>query len=143
MAGLVPFNKRGGNLANSGFEDFYYLLDDFFTPRSLERATFKIDVKDEEKQYIIDAELPGVKKEEIGLDLDEGRLTISVTHDETVEDKQKNFLHRERRASSMSRAVYLADADPEGIKAKLDNGILTISVQKQDKQIASKKIEIE
>jgi len=143
MAGLVPFNRRGSDLTNSGFEDFYYLLDDFFTPRSMERATFKIDVKDEEKQYVIDAELPGVNKEEIGLNLEDGRLTICVNHEDTVEDKKKNFLHRERRACSMSRAVYLADADADGIKAKLDNGILTVTVQKEDKRVTSRKIEIE
>ena len=142
VAGMVPFNRRGGNLANSGFEDFYYLLDDFFTPRSLDRSTFKIDVEDEGNQYVIAAELPGVKKEEIGLDLNDGRLTISVNHEENVEEKQKNYLHRERRATSMSRAILLADADINEIKAKLDNGILTVTVQKQDKQITSKKIEI-
>jgi len=143
MAGLVPFNRHGSDLANTGFEDFYYLLDDFFTPRSFERATFKMDVQEEDKQYVIEAELPGVKKEEVSLALEDGRLTISVNRDQTVENKQKNFLHRERRSSSMSRAVYLADADAEGIKAKLDNGVLTVSVQKQDKQITSRKIDIE
>jgi len=143
MAGLVPFNRRNNSLANNGFEDFYYLLDDFFTPRSMERSTFKIDVQEEEKQYVIEAELPGIKKEEVGLDLNDGRLTISVNQEEHTEDKQKNFLHRERRASSMSRAIYLADADIEGIKAKLDNGVLTVTVQKQDKTVTSKKIEIE
>ena len=142
MAGLVPFNRHS-NLANNGFEDFYYLLDDFFTPRSMERSTFKIDVQEEDKQYVIEAELPGVKKEELGLDLDDGRLTISVNHEESVDDKQKNFLHRERRATSMSRAIYLADADAEGVKAKLDNGVLTVTVQKQDKSVAAKKIAIE
>jgi len=143
MAGLVPFNRRGRDLANSGFEDFYYLMDDFFTPRSLERSTFKIDVQDEEKQYVIEAELPGIKKEELGLDLEDGRLTISVNHEENTEDKQKNFLHRERRVTSMSRAIYLADADADGIKAKMDNGVLTVTVKKQDKQITTRKIEIE
>ena len=143
MAGLVPFNRRGKDLANSGFEDFYYLLDDFFTPRSLERSTFKMDVQEDEKQYTIDAELPGVQKDEVGLDLEDGRLTITVNREENAEDKSRNYLHRERRVTSMSRAVYLADADMNGIKAKLDNGILTITVQKQDKRVTSRKIEIE
>ena len=143
MAGLVPFNRRFGNFANNNFEDFYNLIDDFFTPRSLDRSTFKIDVQNEEKQYVIEAELPGISKDEIGLDLDDGRLTISVNREETVEDQQRHYLHRERRASSMSRSIYLADADPDGIKAKMDNGVLTLTVQKQTKQISSKKIEIE
>ena len=143
MAGLVPFNRRGRDLANNGFEDFYYLLDDFFAPRSIERATFKIDVQEDDKQYTIEAELPGIKKDEVSLSLDDGRLTISVSQEENIEDSKKNFLHRERRVSSMSRAIYLADAKTEDIKAKLDNGILTIAVQKQDKQITSRKIDIE
>ena len=143
MAGLVPFNRRSNSFPGNGFEDFYYLLDDFFTPRSPERTTFKIDVQDEEGQYLIEAELPGVKKEEVGLNLDEGRLTISVNREESVEEKQKNFLHRERRATSMSRAIYLADADIDGIKAKLDNGVLSVTVQKQNKQVTSRKIDID
>ncbi|MDR2648813.1 MAG: Hsp20/alpha crystallin family protein [Clostridiales bacterium] len=128
---------------NNGFEDFYNVLDDFFTPRSLERSTFKLDVQEDEKQYTIEAEMPGVKKDEISLNLEEGRLNISVKHEENTEDAQKNYLHRERRVSSMSRAIYLADAKADDIKAKLDDGVLTISVLKQDKRISSKSIEIE
>jgi HSP20 family protein len=143
MAGLVPFNKRGRGFMNNGFEDFYNVLDDFFTPRSLERSTFKLDVQEDEKQYTIEAEMPGVKKDEISLNLEEGRLNISVKHEENTEDAQKNYLHRERRVSSMSRAIYLADAKADDIKAKLDDGVLTISVLKQDKRISSKSIEIE
>jgi HSP20 family protein len=128
---------------NSGFEDFYNVLDDFFTPRSIDRSTFKLDVQEDEKQYIIEAEMPGAKKEEISLDLEDGRLTISLKREENTEETRKNYLHRERRAFSMSRAIYLADAKPDDIKAKLDNGVLTVSVLKQDKQVSARRIEIE
>jgi HSP20 family protein len=143
MAGLVPFNRRGRDLMNTGFEDFYNLLDDFFTPRSMERGTFKLDVQDNEKEYIIEAELPGISKEEINLDLSEGRLTIGVKQTESSEDSRKNYVHRERRVTSMNRSVYLADAQPDGITAKLNNGMLSIVVQKQEKQMKSRKIDIE
>ena len=143
MAGLVPFNRRSKDLINGGFEDFYYLMDDFFTPRSFERATFRMDVQENEKEYVIEAELPGVKKDDVNLDLNDGRLTISVKRDETVEDSRRNYLHRERRVSSMSRVVTLPDTDPDGIKAKLDNGVLSVCIQKQDKQAAARKIDIE
>ena len=143
MAGLIPFNRRTKDLVSTGFEDFYNLMDDFFTPRSFDRAAFRVDVRDNEKEYVIEAELPGVKKEEVSIDLNDGRLTISVKHDETVEDSQSSYLHRERRMSSMSRAITLPDTDPEGVKAKLDNGVLSVSIQKQDKQATMRKIDIE
>jgi len=143
MAGLVPFNRRSGNLSNTGFYDFYNLMDDFFTPRSFERATFRMDVQETEKEYVIEAELPGVKKEDVSLDLNDGLLTISVKKDETVENGDKNYIHRERRFSSMTRSVQLPDTNAEEVKAKLDNGVLTVSVAKQAKQAAVKKIEIE
>jgi HSP20 family protein len=132
MAGLVPFNRKDRGLTRTGFGDFYGMLDDFFSDdfmmprRSLARDTFKLDVQDKEKEYLIEAELPGVKREE------------------KVDEEKKNYIHKERRYCSMNRSVYLADADTENIKAKLDNGVLEITVPKVEKSVSQKnKIEIE
>lgn len=148
MAGLIPFNKRRSDLTNNGIYDFHNMLDDFFADgwpfqRSLAGDTFKIDVCDNRNEYVIEAELPGVQKGDVKIGLNEGRLTISVNKDETIEEKDKNYIHRERRYSSMSRSVLLADADSAGIRAKLDNGILTISVPKKSKPDNSVVIDIE
>lgn len=148
MTGLVPFNRKNTGLLNTGFEDFYNMLDDFFSDnwsprRSLARDTFKINVQQNEKEYLIDAELPGVSKEEIGLDLSDGRLNISVKREEKINEEKKNYIHRESRFSSMSRSVYLEDADAKGIKAKLDSGVLRITVPRQEKTVKSEAIEIE
>lgn len=148
MASLVPFNRRGSSLLNGGYGDFYNMLDDFFSDnwpskRSLALDTFKVDVQDLEKEYRIDAEVPGVKKEEIGVEMNEGRLTISVQRENANEDGGKNYLHRERRYSNMSRSVYLADAQAEGIKAKLNDGVLNISVPKVDVNSRVLKVDIE
>ena len=144
MAGLVPFNRKNREIAPGGFKDFYNMMDDFFTPRSFERATFRVDVHDTEKEYIVEAELPGTEKGQIGLSMDEGRLTISVNKDETVENKEKHYPHKERRFTSMSRAVHLQEANPEGIRAKLENGVLTVTVPKLEKpEDTQKKIEID
>jgi len=148
MTGLVPFNRRNTGLLNTGFEDFYNMLDDFFSDnwsprRSLERDTFKINVQQNETEYLIEAELPGVSKDEINVDLNENRLTISVKREEKINEEKKNYIHRESRYASMGRSVYLADADSGGIKAKMDNGILHISVPRQEKTAKSQKIEIE
>ena len=148
MAGLVPFNRRRADVLSTGYDSFQNMLDDFFAEgwpfrRSLVADTFKIDVQDNKAEYLIEAELPGVKKEDIGISLSEGRLNISVNKDETIEERDKNYIHRERRTTSMSRSIVLGDADPAGIKAKLDNGILSITVSKKTKPDSSVVIDIE
>ncbi|HQA08134.1 MAG TPA: Hsp20/alpha crystallin family protein [Syntrophomonadaceae bacterium] len=146
MSGLIPFNRWG--LSRSGFEDFYNMLDDFFSNtwvpmRSMVRDTFKLDIQETEREYCIEAELPGVKKEEINLELkDDGRLTIAVEREENLQEENKNYVHRERRYSSMQRSIYLRDAKTEGVKAQLNDGILRIIVPKQEIQGNSRRIEI-
>lgn len=148
MTGLVPFNRRSTGLLNTGFEDFYNMLDDFFSDnwsprRGLGQDTFKINVQQNEGEYLVEAELPGVNKEEIDLDLNDGRLTISVKREEKINEEKKNYIHRESRYTSMSRSIYLADAESRGVKAKLDNGLLSITVPRQEKAIRAERIEIE
>ena len=148
MTGFVPFNRKNTGVLSTGFEDFHNMLDDFFSDnwsprRNLERDTFKINVQQNEADYLIEAELPGVSKEEVTLDLNEGRLNISVKREENINEEKKNYIHRESRSCSMSRSVYLADADSKGITAKLDNGMLRITVPRQAKEVKTEKIEIE
>lgn len=147
MAGLIPFNKKNNTLSNWGYDSFDF-IDDFFNERwlpsrNLMNDTFKIDVKETEKEYLIEAELPGIQKDEVALNLDDGKLCISVNREENINEEKEKYIHRERRYSSMTRSVYLADSIPDNIKAKLDNGILSITVQKEEKLKNSHKIEIE
>ena len=152
MAGLVPFNRKNNNSlarTDAGFEDFYNMLDDFFSDgwmqpgRSLVRDTFKIDIQETDVEYLVEAELPGISKEDIDLGIEDDNLCISVNRTEEVNKDGKNYIHRERRASSMSRRVRLANAKLDNIKAKLEEGILTISIPKVDKANSSRKIDIE
>jgi HSP20 family protein len=148
MSGLVPFNRRNTGLRSTGFEDFYNMLDDFFSDnwsprRSLERDTFKINVQQNDTEYLIEAELPGVNKDEIDVELNDGRLNITVKREEKINEEKKNYIHRESRFASMSRSIYLADADAKGIKAKMDNGVLNITVPRQEKSVKGERIEIE
>lgn len=148
MAGLVPFNRRDRDVLSTGFDSFQNMLDDFFADswpfrRSLLGDTFKLDVQDNKTEYLIEAELPGINKEDINISLNEGRLSISVSKDETVEDNGRNYIHKERRWSSMSRNIMLGDADAAGIKAKLDSGVLAITVPKKAKPDNSVVIDIE
>ena len=149
MTGLIPFNRRGSNLARTGagFEDFYNILDDFFSDgllssRSLARDTFKIDVRETEKDYVVEAELPGAAKDEISLGVEDDSLCISVNRAEEDNDEGKNYIHRERRASSMSRRLRLMNARLADVKAKLEDGVLVITVPKAEKTDGQRRIEI-
>lgn len=131
-----------------GFEDFYNMLDDFFneplsTGRNLKNDTFKLDIEEKGNEYIIEAELPGVTKEEINLEVNDGRLTISIEREESEERQEKKYLHRERRYSSMSRSIYLGDAKDGDITAKLEDGVLCIIVPKKEEIDKTKTIPIE
>ena len=145
MTGLVPFNRRHVALP-TGFEDFYNMLDDFFADgsgirRNLTRDTFKLDIEETPGAFEIMAELPGVKKEDIALEINDGFLTISVKKEEKSEEEKKNYIHRERRLASMSRRIHLGDTKADGIKARLEDGILFVKLEKEQK--TNRKIPIE
>ncbi len=139
MAGLIPFNTRGIG--------FHNMLDDFFDDsrfpsRSLSCDTFKIDIRDTDKNFLIDAELSGVLKENIDVNVDGDILTISVKQEQSNDNTHGNYLHRERRNSSSSRSIRLAGAELENITASMENGILSITVPKKDNKPTSRNISI-
>ncbi|MDD2397659.1 MAG: Hsp20/alpha crystallin family protein, partial [Tissierellia bacterium] len=105
--------------------------------------TFKIDVQENDNEYVVEAELPGVNKDEVNIEMNEGRLSISIQREEIKDEENKNYVHKERRYSSMSRSIYLDEAKSEGIKASLENGVLNIIVPKETKPNNSIKIDID
>lgn len=149
MFGLTPFNRNEVTKSNRGdYVDIFNLMDDFFndsfpSTRLLRNDTFKIDVRDEEKAYIVEAELPGFKKEEIHLDMNEDTLSISASKSEEKEENKPKYIHRERKATSVKRSIYLKDINPEEIKASFDDGLLTVSLPKLVNEKKSTSINIE
>ena len=135
MRNLLPIRRMG----DRGFLDFYKTMDDFF----LSAGTIKLDVQEKDEEYIVEAEVPGYKKEEISVDLSDETLTISAKREERKEEEKKNYVHKERKYESASRSIYLPGAIEEGIKAKLSDGMLSINVPKNKKEKSRSKIEIE
>lgn len=133
MFKLTPFSTSPRK--RDDFVDFYDAVDDFFSSspfRSLRNDTFKIDIKDKDNHYFIEADLPGIKRDEIKVNYDDQTLTIQV--ERTEEEKDENYLHRERKVTSMRRSIHLPDVDPSKVKAKLDEGVLKITAEKSDVQ---------
>jgi len=144
MSSMVPYDRYGRALRrNFPFDGFF---DDFFTSPLVSESSdsaFKMDVEDAGDSYVISAHLAGVNRDEIDVELNEGRLSISVDKKETEEDKGKNYLHKETREWSATRGVYLKDAAVEGLSAKLEDGVLTVNVPKQQEKANVTKISID
>lgn len=97
----------------------------------------KTDVKETDNGYEVAIDLPGFKKEELHLELNNGYLTISANKglDKDEKDKKDRYIRRERYAGSMSRSFYVGDSiREEDIHAKYENGILTLDVPKVEKR---------
>jgi HSP20 family protein len=142
MASLIPYSNYDRALRRFPFDMFDELLSSPLVSVASDGA-FKMDVEDAGDSYVVTAELPGVNKDEIDVELNEGRLSISVEKHETEEHKAKNFLHKETHEWSATRGVYLKDAATAGLTAKLENGILTVSIPKQDEKVNVTKVTID
>ena len=95
----------------------------------------KTDIREHEEGYELDIDLPGFKKDEINVQLDNGYLTISAAKglDKDEQDKKGKYIRKERYAGAMQRSFYVADVvAQEDVKAKFEDGILKLSLPKKN-----------
>ena len=122
------------------------LFDNIFFPyEHKENNMMKTDVKENENDYELQVEVPGVNKENISIDYENGYVTIAAKTNKSKDEKDKegNYIRRERYSGSYSRSYYVGDVDRESIKAKLDNGVLSIIVPKAKAEEQKKAIAFE
>ena len=129
MASMVPYRSMFGlrPFNTSLLDAFDDMMDFASAPAS---RAFAMDVEDKGEGYEVKAYLAGVNKEEIDVELNEGRLSISVNVEDKEENEGKNYLQREFSAFSATRGVYLKDASNEGLSARFADGVLTVTVPK-------------
>ena len=117
--------------------------DEFFGKRNPlygknAKNMMKTDVRETENGYEVDVDLPGFKKDEISLELKDGYLVISAAKGFDTEEKEKQkkkFVRRERYAGSMSRSFYVGeDIKQEDIHAKYENGVLKLTLPKEEEK---------
>ena len=104
------------------------------------KNVMKTDIREMEDSYEVVIDLPGFKKDEIEVQLENGYLTISAAKglDKDETDKQGKYLRQERYAGSMSRSFYVGeDITEEDIHGKFENGILKLDIPK----VEAKKVE--
>ena len=104
----------------------------------------KTNILEEDDKYVVTSEVPGVDKKNIKIDVSDNTLVININKKENKKETKTNYLVKEISESNVSRSFYLDDMDENNVTAKMDNGILTITVLK-NKEIKSstKKIMIE
>ncbi|MCB0339609.1 MAG: Hsp20/alpha crystallin family protein [Bdellovibrionales bacterium] len=94
-------------------------------------ASFALNVEETDRGYLVEADVPGIKRDEIEVSLDNRTLTISIHKADENEQKKRNFVHMESRLSSASRSLYLPNASTtDEVSAHLTDGVLTVDVKK-------------
>lgn len=145
MFDMVPFRRNNGvTRTGSAFDDLFnnFLGDNFFSPSMMATNDFKVDLKEDENVYTLEADLPGVKKDDIDLDYENNYLTISAKRDETIEKKEDNYVRRERRYGQFKRSFYVDNVNESAVDASFADGVLKVTLPKKDKGNENKKIDI-
>ena len=124
---------------NNGASDFFGgLFDDFFRPTlyNMDSSAMKTDVKESEKEYLLDIEMPGYKKDDISIQFESGYLSVSAKREEKEEN---NKYVRKERSVSCSRTYYVGDVEEEQIKAKFEDGVLSLVIPKEVEKLPEKR----
>lgn len=124
---LVKRNNEG-----NGLDFFDDAFDSLFKPMFYEEKfnTMKTDIKERENSYVMDVEIPGFDKKDVNISLKDGYLTITAEKKEEDNGKKENYVRRER-STSLSRSYYVGDVDKDDVKAKYENGVLTVEIPKE------------
>lgn len=119
------------------FDDFW----DEFVP--MKADNMKCDIYEKGGNYFIEMDIPGFDKNDIAIDVNNDYLTISASKDETKEDKDKNYIRKERSFGKYERSFYVGNIDSNEIKAEFKHGLLKVSIPKEKKIENNKKIQID
>jgi len=124
---MIPYTNRNSSSLMDLFDEFERSV---FGESGRRLPAFSTDIRDEGDHYMLEAELPGFKKEDISLDLKEGILTITATHNEECQVEEGTYIRRERRFGSFQRSFDVSGIDERGITAGYDSGVLSVRLPK-------------
>lgn len=140
MFELIPFDHQLRRMAN--FDPFRELedMERSFWGNGHAINAFRTDVIDTGDAYQLQAELPGFKKDDISIDVENDVLTISAERKlENEENSKPNYVKRERFYGSFSRSFDVSGINVDGIEAAYNDGILTLTMPKKVEQAPAKR----
>ncbi len=144
MFELIPFDRHTRRMM--GFDPFREMedLERSFWGGSNNLSAFRTDVIDTGDAYKLESELPGFKKEDIKIDVENDVLTISAEHKAENKEDKPNFVKRERFYGSFSRSFDVSGIEVDGIQAAYNDGVLTLTMPKKvETAPASRRLEIQ
>ena len=136
---MMMHNYLGDNLFDEDWADTPLMREYFgkgnFLYGKHAKHLLRTDVRETEDAIEADIDLPGFKKEDVKLDLDNGYLTISAQRNEELDEKDNEgrYIRQERATGSCARSFYVGkELEPKDISAKFENGILSLHLPKAD-----------
>ena len=141
MFELMPFGYRRVSAYNP-FRDFEEMSRSFWDNNNV--SAFRTDITEKDGQYILEADLPGFKKEDISVDIDKDCLTITAEHkSEEKEENADSYIRRERYYGSYTSSFNVKGIDTEAITAAYNDGVLTLTMPKKEPEVpAARRLEI-
>ncbi|MGC5773993.1 Hsp20/alpha crystallin family protein [Paenibacillus pabuli] len=142
MFDLIPFRKRNEDLFGHMLKSFNDMVESpFLSPFGTGVQSFRTDIREEENRYLVEAELPGIAKEDIDIQVEGNELIIRAKRNETTEQKDdtNRIIRQERRSGEFIRRFYVEHIDEENIKARLENGLLKLDIPKRPGEDHSRK----
>lgn len=125
---IKSVNDEISSILNRHFDNYY---PEFGYDEDMDKLSMPVEVTDKEKEYDIRAELPGVKKEDLDIDVEKNTITIRAKKEEENEEGSKGYKKSEFKYGEFSRSVYLPqDINIEKTEAKLEHGVLKIQAPK-------------
>jgi len=125
---IKSVNDEISSILNRNFDSFF---PEYIFNEETDKYAMPVEIHEKDKEYNVRAELPGVTKEDLDIDIDKNHLTINAHREEELKEDTKGFRKSEFKYGEFSRTVYFPqEIDVENTKAKLDNGILAIDAPK-------------
>lgn len=102
-----------------------------------------VDLVEHDDEFVVTVDLPGFERDDVEIQVTNHTLRIEAKHEEAMEEEDERYLRHERRHESMRRSIRIPDeVDKEGVKARMKNGVLTITLPKLE-VVEARTIEIE
>ena len=125
---IKSVNYEISSILNRNFDSFF---PEYIFNEEMDKYAMPVEIHEKEKEYSVKAELPGVKKENLDIDIDKNHITINAKKEEEHKEDTKGYRKSEFKYGEFARTVYFPqEIDVEKTKAKLEHGILSIEAPK-------------
>ena len=125
---IKSVNDEISSILNRNFDSFF---PEYIFNEEMDKYAMPVEIQKKKKEYSVKAELPGVKKENLDIDIDKNHITINAKKEEEHKEDTKGYRKSEFKYGEFARTVYFPqEIDVEKTKAKLEHGILSIEAPK-------------